>query len=244
MKKITTYTIALLLTLFGCAEFTEIEPKGKNLLGTVADLDQLLNYRYAGGTLAINEFSVLVNDLYPQLENIPNMISAPVKTLNSILLTWDDTEDRAALTQMDYSYEGFYSIIGKVANPVLLMADAAEGDRDLANRLKAEAYVLRAYFHYLLVNIFAKAYDPATAAMDGGIPYAKENDPTLGAEPQVHRPEGLRLYPRRSASGARPERAAQRAGQPDAGGESLRVRRGSEGAHVDARLPRRGNGRR
>ena len=184
MKKITTYTIALLLTLFGCAEFTEIEPKGKNLLGTVADLDQLLNYRYAGGTLAINEFSVLVNDLYPQLENIPNMISAPVKTLNSILLTWDDTEDRAALTQMDYSYEGFYSIIGKVANPVLLMADAAEGDRDLANRLKAEAYVLRAYFHYLLVNIFAKAYDPATAAMDGGIPYAKENDQLSAPNPK------------------------------------------------------------
>jgi hypothetical protein len=184
MKKITTYTIALLLTLFGCAEFTEIEPKGKNLLGTVADLDQLLNYRYAGGTLAFNEFSVLVNDLYPQLENIPNMISAPVKTLNSILLTWDDTEDRAALTQMDYLYEGFYSIIGKVANPVLLMADDVTGDRDLANRLKAEAYVLRAYFHYLLVNIFAKAYDPATAATDGGIPYAKENDQLSAPNPK------------------------------------------------------------
>jgi hypothetical protein len=63
-----------------------------------------------------------------------------------------------------------------VANPVLLMADAATGDRDMANRFKAEAYVLRAYFHYLAVNIFAKAYDPATAATDGGVPYVKERD--------------------------------------------------------------------
>ena len=171
------YLIALLLAFAGCAKFTEVDPKGKNLLGTVADLDQLLNYRYAGGsTMEGSTLATLVNDRYPTLLNIPNTISAPVKTLNSILLTWDDTEDRAALTQMDYPYEDFYSIIGKVANQVLLMADAAEGDRDLANRLKAEAYVLRAYFHYLLVNIYAKAYNPATAATDGGIPYARETD--------------------------------------------------------------------
>ncbi|MDR2130741.1 MAG: RagB/SusD family nutrient uptake outer membrane protein, partial [Odoribacteraceae bacterium] len=43
-------------------------------------------------------------------------------------------------------------------------------------RLKAEAHVLRAYFHYMLVNFYAKAYHPATAATDGGIPYVKEDD--------------------------------------------------------------------
>jgi hypothetical protein len=179
MRKIL-YCLSLLVVLSGCAKFTDIDPKGKNLLGTVTDLDQLLNYEYAGGTaLQASYASVLINDCYPEYpltDNVPNLISSPVKTLNSVLLTWDEETDRAALTPFDRMYEYCYSIIGKVANPVLLMADAASGDRDLANRLKAEAYVLRAHFHYLSVNFFAKAYNPATAATDGGVPYVKEHD--------------------------------------------------------------------
>jgi tetratricopeptide (TPR) repeat protein len=46
----------------------------------------------------------------------------------------------------------------------------------MAKQLKADAYVLRAYFHYLAVIFYAKAYNPATAATDGGVPYVKETD--------------------------------------------------------------------
>jgi hypothetical protein len=170
-------SLALLLSLPGCGKFTEIDPKGKNLLGTVTDLDQLLNYPFAGNELLdIAALPVLAGDLFPYRVNVPDAITAPVKTLAAVSLTWDEREDRAAITPSDQAYETFYSIIGKVANPVLLMVDAATGDRDVARRLKAEALVLRAYFHYLAVNVYARAYDPATAATDGGVPYAREHD--------------------------------------------------------------------
>jgi hypothetical protein len=39
---------------------------------------------------------------------------------------------------------------------------------------KAEALVARAYAHFMLVNIFSKFYDPATASSDPGIPYVTE----------------------------------------------------------------------
>ncbi|MDR2131497.1 MAG: RagB/SusD family nutrient uptake outer membrane protein, partial [Odoribacteraceae bacterium] len=172
MKKIYYIACALLALLTGCDKFTDIDPKGKNLLGKVTDLDQLLNYRYTGNfSFEMNEISVLMNNTYPFMMNVPNTITAPAKTIYSIALTWDEQSDRAELTLADGTYDLFYSIIGKVANPVLLMADAAEGDRTMAMRLKAEAHVLRAYFHYMLVNFYAKAYHPATAATDGGIPY-------------------------------------------------------------------------
>ncbi|MDR1415219.1 MAG: RagB/SusD family nutrient uptake outer membrane protein [Odoribacteraceae bacterium] len=177
------YTIAFaLLALVSCGKFTEIDPKGQNLLDRVTDLDQLLNYQFSGGAATtqmffeMNAASALVNDLYPRALNVPNTINTPVKNLNTITLTWDETADRAALTASDTGYELFYSIIGKVANPVLLMVDNASGDRGVAARLKAEAHVLRAYFHYLAVNLFAKAYHPETADTDGGVPYAREND--------------------------------------------------------------------
>jgi tetratricopeptide (TPR) repeat protein len=68
-------------------------------------------------------------------------------------------------------------MIGKFCNPVIARADGVTGSRVLANRCKAEAFVLRAWFHYLAVNLYAKAYDPATATVDGGVPYVLETDP-------------------------------------------------------------------
>lgn len=176
-KKIIQGIILALLTT-ACGKFTDVDPKGQNLLGKVSDLDQLLNFQFAGGNaeLEMNNATVLINDLYIRGRNVPNFVNDTVKTLIPVLLKWDETGDRAKLTLSDVQYEYFYSIIGKVANPVLLMADAASGDRATATRFKAEAYVLRAYFHYLAVNFFAKAYNPATAATDGGVPYVKEHD--------------------------------------------------------------------
>ena len=36
--------------------------------------------------------------------------------------------------------------------------------------IKGEAYALRAYSHFYLVNLYAKPYDPETCATDPGIP--------------------------------------------------------------------------
>ena len=178
MKKIhfTTILFSLVLLFSGCEKFTDLQPKGKNLLDRVSDLDLLLNYWYGRlSVLRAEEAAILINDTYPR-ERIANLIANPTKTLNSVLITWDEETDRAALTASSDAYSTFYSIIGKIANPVLLQIDHASGDKVLAKHLKAEAYVLRAYFHYLAVNFFAKAYDPETAATDPGIPYAREHD--------------------------------------------------------------------
>ncbi len=93
-----------------------------------------------------------------------------------MFVTYDHSINRESLTNTDGAYQGLYSIISDVANIVIMNAGSASGDQVLARQLKAEAYVIRAYMHYLLVNIFAKAYDPVTAASDGGIPYVKNID--------------------------------------------------------------------
>lgn len=174
MNKIYATIIGLALFVSGCSDFTEIDPKGKNILNRVEDLDLLLNYEYY---LRIdNKQAILINDLYPQVTNIPNLLTESIPTLNGIYVSWNEDADRAALVDGDDTYTELYNIIGKVANPVLLNVDAATGDRTIAERLKAEALVLRGWFHYLLVNIYAKAYDPATAATDPGIVYALETD--------------------------------------------------------------------
>ena len=173
MRRLYAIWISMALALGACSDFTEIDPKGKNILNRVEDLDLLLNYEYY---ISASDIRIVVNDGYPGITNIPNLLNESIKTLNGIYTSWDETADRVALTTSDDTYSGLYQIIGQVANPVLQNVDEAAGDRAMADRLKAEALVLRAWCHYCLVNIYAKAYDPATAETDPGIVYRVETD--------------------------------------------------------------------
>lgn len=195
MKKILHRCLTLcglILIISGCSKFTEITPKGSNILNRVSDLDLILNYNFsynssvsptslAGTTSAGEGFNptdceLLMDDQYPLAINITTLLSSGTKDLNYTLTTYDESVDRKNLAISDAKYEKLYFIINNVANVVIKNADIASGDRTKANQLKAEAYIIRAYMHYLLVNFYSKAYNPATAATDGGIPYVKEDN--------------------------------------------------------------------
>ena len=184
MRKIKNTLVAAVaaLSLAGCTKYTDITPKGQNLLNKVSDLDLLLNIQYGGPAFSATQIALIDNDAYLQASNVPAAIASATLTLNKILLTYDVTKDRAALTPTDGRYEGLYGLISKNANIVLAKIDAASGDATLAKTLKAEAYTLRAFAHYLLVNLYAKAYDPTASATEGGVPYvndinfSKQND--------------------------------------------------------------------
>jgi hypothetical protein len=195
MKKIIycgiiLYSLSFLLQ--GCTKFTDITPKGANVLNRVSDLDLLLNFNYSyngavtqnslagmtsgGEGFNPNDAEVLVNDVYPYVTNVATLLTGTTRDLNYALVTYNTSIDRKILAVTDGKFEKMYFIINNVANIVIKNADGASGDRVKANQLKAEAYIIRAYMHYLLVNLYAKAYNPATAAKDGGIPYVKEDN--------------------------------------------------------------------
>lgn len=178
MKKLIYSLLCGGMMLFsGCSGFTDLQPKGTNLLSTVDQLDMLFNSTFSNSGLDGNDDETLIGDAYPSMVNIPNLINQASPSLTQILFMCNASADRSQYTLSDYKYTVYYDIIGKIANPVLAKVDAAEGDASKAKQLKAEALVLRAYFEYLSVNHYAKAYNPATAATDGGVPYPLENDP-------------------------------------------------------------------
>jgi tetratricopeptide (TPR) repeat protein len=175
MKKlIYSLFFGVALLTGSCSDFTDVQPKGKNLLSTTDQLEMLLNNEFY---MRVNDMRHISGDIIYAFENVPTLISRPNKTLSAILITWDvaNQDKMAELTSSDNDYAGWYGVIGKIANPILSLVDKAEGEESVKNQLKAEALVLRAYFHYLLVNKFAKAYNPASAETDPGIPYMKED---------------------------------------------------------------------
>lgn len=156
-----------------CSDFTDVQPKGKNLLSTTTQLEMLLNREFY---MDSGDGPQFLGDVITTLSNIPTLLSQPTPTRNSIILKWDASlQDKLAeLTASDGEYDEYYGIIGQVANPILSHIDDATGDEAMKNQLRCEALTLRAYFHYLVVNKFAKAYNPATAAEDPGVPYVLE----------------------------------------------------------------------
>lgn len=178
MKKLTyMLTAGLVFLLTACNKFTEITPKGSNLLTRVTDLDLLLNFNFGAVTyFKFDDVNTIIDDNYPYAKNVLSIISGPKASLDYAQVTYDETIDRKTLTSTDTRYNFLYSTIVNIDNSVLAKVDQASGDPVLAQRIKAEALVQRAFFHYLLINLHAKAYDPATAAADGGVPYVKDID--------------------------------------------------------------------
>lgn len=184
MKKLI-YGILLGTALLtgSCSDFTDVQPKGKNLLSSTDQLEMLLNNEFQ---MSVSDLYILSGDMIRSFSNVPTLINQPNKTRAAIIITWDGSnqDKMAELTSSDGDYTNCYNIIGKIANPILSHIDAAEGDEATKVKLKCEALVLRAYFHWLLVNKFAKAYNPATAEQDPGIPYVTDEwDVSLPTEP-------------------------------------------------------------
>lgn len=161
-----------LLPFTSCSDFTDIQPKGKSLLATTNDLDLLFNNEME---LSSTDLRNVGGDVLYAYSSVASAIAQPNKTRTALLYSLSDTPDDITrleiLTSSDSWYSDLYGYIGRICNPVLQQIDAATGDETKKNALKAEALTLRAYYHYLLLQKFAKAYNPATAATDPAIAY-------------------------------------------------------------------------
>lgn len=174
-KKILTLAAAALLSFASCDSKLDIVPLGMTTLETVDDLETLLNQE---PMLYLDEdmmpYEILCNNMYLKYEGLPDYFGNHY----SLVYAWfayDETVDRADLTAEDGVYNSLYESINYM-NVIISKAPEADGDDAKRKQIIAEAKVLRAWYHFLLVNMYAKPYDDATAAETGGIPYVDNTD--------------------------------------------------------------------
>lgn len=169
MKRIW-FIMALWTLLAACENKLDITPKGMTVLETVDELETLLNQEYTLGT--VTDLGIVCNECYSLAENAVTALSVP-NTLKYAYLAYDESIDRAALTTSDGMYTPIYRYVNYM-NVILDKLDEAEGDEVKKVRLAAEARIMRAYLHWLAVNIYAKQYDEATAETAGGVAYVTD----------------------------------------------------------------------
>lgn len=159
-------------SLTSCDDKLDIVPKGQSTLETVDDLELLLN-RQIGLDSPMSDLAVICNESLGMAPTVSTVL-AQTNTAAYAYLAYDETVDRANLAQEDGRYTSAYQAINSM-NTVIAQAPGASGSDSKRTEIMAEAHIMRAYLHWVLVNIYAKQYDALTAATDGGIAYVTSN---------------------------------------------------------------------
>lgn len=184
MKKIIIPILIILILAFSsCKKYTDITPKGAFLVETAQDYYDLVSLP-SRGYYDIN-FRFLSDNMWMK----ESAVIGATKNLDIVNFTFDSTENRVNLISSSNFYKQAYLYINRW-NIVISQAGASKGDDELKARAIAEAKVLRAFDYFLLINVYAKAYDAATAATDGGVcimdKYDLEASPTKGTVQQCY----------------------------------------------------------
>ena len=153
---------ALSLTTIGCDSYIDLTPKGKVTVDSVSQYYELIvNPLRAYYPSA---FIMLSDNQWAKESDILGYESISHDGIN---FTFNENADRT-LVGDNGLYENMYAFIMR-SNLIIDNIDDAQGSADMKVLAKAEARVFRAWDHFLAVNTYAKAYDPATAAQDGGV---------------------------------------------------------------------------
>ncbi|MBQ1973886.1 MAG: RagB/SusD family nutrient uptake outer membrane protein [Paraprevotella sp.] len=171
-RNILNLTLGLfaLLTLGACDDFLDIQPVGKVIPTTGSDFRALLT----------NTYSEVPKDrglaTFRTDEIVLDLGSASTEDINSYfdIWTWNDLDPAGTTTE--FNWQRYYHIL-YVANYIMeqqaSMTNTTTAER---NQMVGEAYMLRAYMHFLLVNLYAEPYTHCDPTSTRGIPLKLDCD--------------------------------------------------------------------
>ena len=166
----TLYICLIITTLTSCDDFLTIQPTGKVIPQTGREYRALLTEAYSaipsdrGKTVFRSDELILDNQ---------NTTSEGLSSFLNIWLWLDDENDEGTST---FGWRSFY-YVSYIANTVIengmSMTEATHAER---SQLMGEAYMLRAYMHFILVNLYSEAYTHCHPATTKGIPLKLNSD--------------------------------------------------------------------
>ncbi len=168
MNKCYLYIVVVLaLGVSSCKKYLDKEPDNRTTVKTPEQIAQLLTSAYPRGSYIL--FTESMSD------NAEDKLGAGVGVdfvdrINAQSYRYQVVEESPdAEDGPDYYWNACYHAIA-AANQALELISTAP-DSTVLTAHKGEALLARAYAHFMLVTLYAKVYDPATAASDPGVPY-------------------------------------------------------------------------
>lgn len=168
MNKIITIiaAFALVTGATSCKKYLDIEPVGRVIPKTADDFRALITSAYVSFPAHKSLLSLRTD------EQVLDEGSSEYPNYRDIY-SWKDANPDPVT--MEFPYAGFYKAIFYV-NQVIAEVENEAGKSTVTAQLKGEAYLMRAYAHFELLNLYAKPYNVTTASTERGVPLALKID--------------------------------------------------------------------
>lgn len=168
MRKIYSILAVAGTVLFtSCDNFLDITPVGKVVPKSYDDFRMLLTKAY---------HNVPVDRSRATLRSDELLLDPDSYSYNNYkdIYYWNDAQQDPNTYQFPYQ-EDYKTIF--LANQVIIDGkNATDGTVDEVNQLVGEAYLLRAYMHFNLVNLYANQYGDADPTTQRGVPISTKTD--------------------------------------------------------------------
>lgn len=168
--KIYIYAILAALMMVSCNDFLDITPTGKVIAETGDEYRALLTY----------EYKYFTKDRYMTTVRTDEVMMDKTKSsstdLDAYLDLWRWKDDNPSPTTSYFSWRSYYHAI-YIANYIIEHKDKIkDATRDEVEQLVGESYMMRAYCHFLLVNLYAEPYTHCIPGKTRGVPMQLKAD--------------------------------------------------------------------
>ncbi|MFB9121113.1 RagB/SusD family nutrient uptake outer membrane protein [Bergeyella porcorum] len=168
MKHIlNTVFLSVLLLLSSCERYLEVNPD--------STLDVEINSE--------EKIAELLTAAYPEAsysafleartDNVEERVNGVHSRLNEAMYFWEDYDQEDLDTPLNY-WNSCYKGIAQANKALELLASYPKTDRVKA--LYGEAFLIRAYLHFMLVNIWSAPYGTEKSKNSLGIPYLEKSE--------------------------------------------------------------------
>jgi len=171
IKKLKNRFLAgfMLVLASGCNEFLDEVPDNRVALDDLTRASQVLTNAYSTASPAFTHWMT---------DDAGFIRGTTLRPNHQQAYAWQDfTADPTEQDTPIFFWFETYNAIAHSNEVLAILNDLpteTEEQLDMKLAIESEALLTRAYGHFMLVNMFAKHYDPQTAANDLGVPYVEE----------------------------------------------------------------------
>lgn len=157
------------MMFISCDNFLDITPTGKVIASTGEEYRAMLTYEYKYFPKDRHMTTVRTDEL-------KFSGSTASSDLDAYLDLWLWKDENPSPTTSYFSWRSYYHAI-YIANYIIEhQEEITDASAKTINQLVGEAYMMRAYCHFLLVNLYAEPYTHCTPATTRGVPMMLEAD--------------------------------------------------------------------
>lgn len=175
-----------------CEDYLEEVPQNKLQPSTVTDYRELLNFGYITDQRIMPYIEALGDDVgfseddkMAGLNNGTTVPDAADVYMSAYMYDLSHEESLGADIAFGSLYQSIYYanlVINNIDNS--LSVTVSDDMQEYKNNYKGEAYALRAFSYFYLVNLYGQHYDPATASTDFGVPIITDTNTEDKAYPR------------------------------------------------------------